>query len=70
MRALLITLGLVLVVAGLAWPWLVRLGLGELPGDVRIQRPGFGFYFPLTSSILVSIILSLVLTLVVWLWRR
>ena len=70
MRALLITLGLVLVIVGLAWPWLIRLGLGELPGDVRIQRPGFGFYFPLTSSILVSIILSLVLTVVVWLWRR
>jgi len=70
MRQLLITLGVALIAVGIAWPWLARLGLGRLPGDVRIERPGFGFYFPLGSSILVSIALSLLLTLIAWLWRR
>ena len=70
MRQLLITLGIVLIAVGLVWPWLARLGLGRLPGDVHIERPGFDFYFPLGSSILVSIVLSLLLTLIAWLWRR
>ena len=70
MRQLLIALGVVLIAVGIAWPWLARLGLGRLLGDIRIERPGFGFYFPLGSSILVSIALSLLFTLIAWLWRR
>lgn len=70
MRQFLITLGLVLLGLGIVWPWLGRIGLGHLPGDIRVQRPGFAFYFPLGSSILVSIALSVVLTLLVWLFRR
>ncbi|RLK51677.1 DUF2905 family protein [Alkalispirillum mobile] len=63
---LLLTIGLVLVVAGLLWPWLSKLGLGRLPGDIHIQRDGFQFYFPLTTSIIVSV----VLTVVLWLFFR
>ena len=37
------------------------LPLGRLPGDIRIEREGFSFYFPLASSILISIILTIVL---------
>jgi len=70
MRMLLITAGIVLLGLGLAWPWLMRIGLGPLPGDISLQRPGFRFYAPLGSSLLVSIVLSLVLTLVAWFWRR
>lgn len=70
MRQFLISVGILLVVAGVAWPSLSRLGLGRLPGDIRIERPGFGFYFPLGSGILVSIVLSLLLTLIAWFWRR
>jgi DUF2905 family protein len=62
----LILFGAVLIVLGLAWPWITKLGLGRLPGDLRIEREGFGFYFPLTTSLIVS----LVLTLLVWLFRR
>ena len=62
----LITFGILLVAAGLLWPLIVRLGLGHLPGDIRIERKGFSFYFPLTSGIIVSLLLSLIL----WFFRR
>jgi ribose/xylose/arabinose/galactoside ABC-type transport system permease subunit len=62
----LITLGLVLVVLGILWPLINKLGLGNLPGDIRIERKGYSFYFPVTSSIIVS----LVLTLIFWIFRR
>ena len=70
MRTLLITSGLGLLLAGLLWPWLARLPFGSLPGDIRVDRPGFRFYFPLGSSLVISIGLSLLLTLIAWLWRR
>jgi hypothetical protein len=62
----LILFGIVLVVLGLAWPWITKLGLGRLPGDLRIEREGFSFYFPITTSLIISI----VLTLLLWLFRR
>jgi hypothetical protein len=62
----LILFGIALLVLGLAWPWIAKLGLGRLPGDIRIEREGFGFYFPLTTSLIVSIVISLLL----WLFRR
>lgn len=70
MRHLLIAAGILLIVFGLIWPWLPRLGLGRLPGDIRIERPGFGFYAPIGSSLLISIVLSLLFTLIAWWWRR
>jgi len=62
----LIVLGVILVIAGLLWPWLTKLGLGHLPGDIRIERKGFVFYFPLTSGLIVSV----VVTLILWIFRR
>lgn len=51
---------IVAVMGGVLWLGGDRLGwLGKLPGDIRISRPGFGFYFPITTMILVSVILSL-----------
>lgn len=66
MAKLLIILGALLILVGLAWPWLSKLGLGHLPGDIYIERKGYTFYFPLTSSILVSLVLSLL----IWLFRK
>ena len=68
----LIVAGLVLALVG-AGLWLVGktgLPLGRLPGDIRIERPGFSFYFPLTSSILVSVVLTVLISLVARLFRR
>jgi hypothetical protein len=62
----LIAMGVILVIAGLLWPWLTKLGLGHLPGDIRIERKGFVFYFPLTSGLIVSGLLTLIL----WIFRR
>lgn len=64
-RWLLLT-GLVLVVLGVAWPWLAKLGLGRLPGDIVIERGQSRFYFPLTTCIVISLALNALL----WLFRR
>ena len=65
-RRILIVAGIVLVVVGVLWPFLTRLGLGRLPGDIVVERGNFRFYFPLVTSILIS----LVLTALFWLFRR
>ena len=59
-------LGGVLLLAGLALTAFGRLGLGRLPGDLVYRRGNFTFYFPVVTSILLSIVLSLLL----WLFRR
>jgi hypothetical protein len=66
MSRTLVIIGLAIAVVGLLWPWITRLGLGRLPGDIFIQREGFTFYAPITSGILVSLLLSLIL----WLFSR
>jgi len=60
MTRTLVTIGLILVAAGLAWPWLAKLPLGRLPGDIVIRRPGFSFYFPVTTCMVISLLLSLI----------
>jgi len=62
----LIGLGLLLVVVGLVMLLSQRLGLGRLPGDVVVERPGFKLYAPVATSILVSLLLTLLLNL----WAR
>ena len=62
----LILIGAGLIVLGLCWPWLTRLGLGRLPGDIHVQREGFEFYFPVTTGLLISA----VVTLILWILRR
>ncbi|MFL6621854.1 MAG: DUF2905 domain-containing protein [Sulfurifustaceae bacterium] len=62
----LVTLGILLVIVGLAWPWLAKLGLFRLPGDIAIERDNFRFYFPITTSIVISV----VITLLLWLFRK
>ncbi len=66
MNRLLISLGAVLVLAGILWPWLRRISLFHLPGDIVIDRPGFKFYFPITTMLIVSLVLSVL----AWLLRR
>lgn len=62
----LIIAGLVLVAVGFLWPYLGRLGLGRLPGDIVIEREGFRLYIPIVTSLIISA----VLTVLYWLFRK
>lgn len=66
MSRTLILIGLVIIAVGVLWPWLGRLGIGRLPGDIVIQRENFTFYFPIVTGLLISIFLSLLF----WLLNR
>jgi hypothetical protein len=61
MARFLILLGLAILVIGLLWPYLSRLGLGRLPGDIVIERDNVTFYFPIVTCLLLSLAFSLVL---------
>jgi hypothetical protein len=66
MQRTLILIGLALVFAGIFWPWLVKLPIGRLPGDIVIDRPGFKIYIPLATMLLVSLVISFL----AWLFRK
>jgi hypothetical protein len=64
MARFLVIIGLVLVIAGLLWPFLSRLGLGRLPGDIAIHGEHGSFYFPIVTSLIVSAVLTLIFWLI------
>ena len=66
MARFLIVLGLAILLVGLLWPYLNKLGLGRLPGDIVIERENVTLYIPLATCLL----LSLVLSLIVWVANR
>ena len=66
MQRALIIAGIALVVLGIAWPWIAKLGLGRLPGDIRIESESGGFYFPIVTCLIISVALSVLL----WFFRR
>jgi hypothetical protein len=66
MQRALILAGVLLVLVGVAWPWISKLGLGRLPGDIRIESESGGFYFPIVTCLVISLVVSLLL----WLFRK
>jgi hypothetical protein len=66
MQKALIVIGLLIATIGLVWPWISKLPIGRLPGDIVVDRPGFKFFFPITTMIIISIVVSILL----WLFRR
>jgi hypothetical protein len=66
MQRVLIVTGMIVLAAGICWPWLRKLPLGRLPGDIHIVREGFSFHFPIVSCIVVSLLVSLIL----WIFKR
>jgi hypothetical protein len=66
MQKILILSGVLLVAAGVLWPWLSKLPLGRLPGDIFIDRPGLKVFFPITTMVVISVLISLIL----WLLRK
>jgi hypothetical protein len=66
MQRFMIVVGILMVAAGLAWPWLAKFPFGRLPGDINVVREGFSFHFPLATSLLISLIVSII----IWIFRR
>ncbi len=66
MQKTLIIAGVLLIMIGLLWPWVVKLPIGRLPGDIVINRPGLKVYIPVTTMVLISVIVSLIL----WLMKK
>ena len=64
-KAVIIT-GVLLIIIGILWPWLGKLPIGRLPGDIIINKPGLKVYVPITTMILISIIVSVIL----WLLKK
>ena len=56
--------GIILVIIGLMFPFFLKLGLGKLPGDILIKKGSFTFYFPVVTSILLSLLLTFILNVV------
>jgi hypothetical protein len=66
MRKILIGIGILLIVLGIAWPWIGKLPIGRLPGDIIINKPGLKIYFPITTMVIISIIISVL----IWIFRK
>lgn len=66
MSRLLIIIGIILVLIGLAWPLIKKLGIGNLPGDIIIRKENFSFYFPIMTCVILSVVISLIF----WLMNR
>lgn len=62
----LITIGIFFIVLGLCWPWLQKLNLGRLPGDIVFKSGNFRLYFPITTCIVISVVLSILF----WIWKK
>jgi hypothetical protein len=66
MQKTLIIIGVILIIIGLLWPWMGKVPLGRLPGDIIINKPHMKIFFPITTMIVISIIISVVL----WILRK
>lgn len=58
--------GALLMIIGILWPWLAKLPIGRLPGDIIISKPGLKVYIPITTMVLISVIVSVIL----WLMKK
>ena len=59
MQKVLIGLGVIFLAVGFLWPWLGKLPIGRLPGDIIIDRPNLKIYIPITTMIIISVVISL-----------
>ena len=66
MQRVLIIVGIAALAAGIFWPWLAKLPLGRLPGDIRVETESGGFFFPIVTCLVISVVLSLLL----WIFRK
>jgi hypothetical protein len=65
-QRLLVVAGILLLLAGIAWPWLSRIPFGRLPGDINVVRDGMRLHLPMMTCLIVSLVLSLLF----WIFRQ
>ena len=63
MQKLLIILGIVILVVGLLYPYIKKLGLGQLPGDIMFKSGNSTFFFPIVTCIIISVVLTIIFNL-------
>ena len=66
MQKKIILFGAFIILLGILWPYLKKIGLGSLPGDIKIMKENYTFFFPITTCILVSVFLSILF----WLFKK
>ena len=66
MQKTLIILGIIILLAGILWPLIVKFPFGKLPGDLIIDKPSVKIYIPITTMLLISIFISVL----IWLIRK
>lgn len=66
MNRALIWAGVIGICIGVGWPWIKQIPFGRLPGDITITREHFRFYFPVMSSLLLSVVISVL----IWFFRK
>ncbi len=64
MNKYLLTIGIILIIAGIFWNYITKIPFGHLPGDIVIEKPNFKFYFPIVTSIVISLVISLIFYLI------
>ncbi|MSO14494.1 DUF2905 domain-containing protein [Rickettsiales endosymbiont of Trichoplax sp. H2] len=65
-QKLIIALGIAFIIIGILFPYISKIGLFKLPGDIYFESKNLKFFFPITTSILLSIIISII----IWIWRK
>ena len=63
MQKILIIIGIILLIIGVIYPYIKKLGLGQLPGDILFKTGNSTFFFPIVTCIIVSIILTMIINL-------
>ncbi|MCA2004171.1 MAG: DUF2905 domain-containing protein [Ignavibacterium sp.] len=63
-QKVIIIIGALIILIGLLWPYISKIPLFRLPGDIVVDKPNFKLFIPITSMILLSIFLTLVLWLI------
>lgn len=63
-QKILISVGVAILIIGLLWPWISKLPIGKLPGDIIIDKPNFKMYIPITSMIIISLVISFLIWLI------
>lgn len=66
MQKIIIILGVLFIIIGVLFPYISKIGLFKLPGDIYFGTKNFKFLFPITTSILLSILVSII----IWIWKK